>query len=78
MFACVGICGQCHELMAISDLIITKPGGMTSAEALCRGLPMIIYRPIPGQEEANTAFLTNKVAVRLILELSWITYYMSY
>ena len=46
-----------NELMAISDLIISKPGGMTSAESLCRGLPMIIYKPIPGQEEANTHYL---------------------
>ena len=43
-----------HELMSISDLIITKPGGLTAAEALSKGLPMLIYRPIPGQEEANT------------------------
>lgn len=41
------------ELMAASDLLITKPGGMTSAEALCCGLPLVLYRPIPGQEEAN-------------------------
>lgn len=48
-----------NELMAVSDLIISKPGGMTSAEALCQGLPMIIYRPIPGQEEANTNYLVT-------------------
>ena len=48
-----------HELMAVSDLIISKPGGMTSAEALCQGLPMLIYRPIPGQEEANTNYLVK-------------------
>ncbi|QJW47959.1 glycosyltransferase [bacterium BFN5] len=49
-----------HELMAISDVLISKPGGMTSAEALSMGLPMIIYRPIPGQEEGNTKFLLEK------------------
>lgn len=54
-----------HELMAISDVLISKPGGMTSAEALSMGLPMIIYRPIPGQEEGNTKFLLEKnVALR--------------
>jgi processive 1,2-diacylglycerol beta-glucosyltransferase len=41
------------ELMAVADVIVTKPGGMTSAEALSSGVPMVIYRPIPGQEEAN-------------------------
>lgn len=54
-----------HELMVISDVLISKPGGMTSAEALSMGLPMIIYRPIPGQEEGNTKFLLEKnVALR--------------
>lgn len=53
------------DLMAISDLIISKPGGMTTAETLCRGLPMLIYRPIPGQEEGNTRYLINcQAAVR--------------
>lgn len=54
-----------HELMAISHLIISKPGGVTSAETLCMGIPMLIYRPIPGQEEANTDYLVkHQVAVR--------------
>lgn len=48
-----------NELMAVSDLIISKPGGMTSAESLCKGLPMIVYQPIPGQEEANTNYLVT-------------------
>jgi processive 1,2-diacylglycerol beta-glucosyltransferase len=50
------------ELMVISSLIITKPGGITTAEALTRGLPMLIVKPIPGQEENNTRYLTNKGA----------------
>lgn len=52
-----GYVDNINELMAISDLIISKPGGMTVAESLCQGLPMLIYRPIPGQEEANTNYL---------------------
>lgn len=50
------------EFMAVSDLIITKPGGITTAEALSKNLPMIIVRPIPGQEANNTTFLTTKGA----------------
>jgi len=50
------------ELMSISDLIVTKPGGITTAEALSKGLPMIIVHPIPGQEVSNTFFLTTKGA----------------
>ena len=45
------------KLMSISNLIITKPGGLTTAEALVKGLPMIIINPIPGQEANNARFL---------------------
>lgn len=58
----LGFVNNVHELMAASDLLISKPGGMTSAEAVCRGLPMIIFKPIPGQEEANTQYLVNQKA----------------
>ena len=51
-----------NELMGISDLIITKPGGVTTAEALAKELPMIIVRPIPGQESNNTNYLIAKGA----------------
>lgn len=51
---------QVPELMSISDLVITKPGGMTTTESLASGLPMIIMNPIPGQEEENAEFLENK------------------
>ncbi len=53
----LGYVDNVNELMSVADLIISKPGGMTVAEALCQGVPMIIYRPIPGQEEANTNYL---------------------
>jgi processive 1,2-diacylglycerol beta-glucosyltransferase len=46
-----------EELMAVSDLLITKAGAVTVSEALARHLPMLIYRPIPGQEESNTEYL---------------------
>ncbi|MEX2460453.1 MAG: glycosyltransferase [Paenibacillaceae bacterium] len=46
-----------HEIMAISDLIITKPGGLTISEALALELPMLLYKPLPGQEQDNAAFL---------------------
>lgn len=51
---------QVPELMSISDLVVTKPGGMTTTESLASGLPMIIINPIPGQEEENAEFLQNK------------------
>jgi len=53
------------EYMQISDLIITKPGGITTAEALAKGLPMLIVHPLPGQEAMNTRFLLDEgVAVK--------------
>ncbi len=51
------------DFMAISDLVITKPGGLTTSESLVSNLPMLIINPIPGQEEENAEFLENaKVA----------------
>ncbi|RTE09127.1 MGDG synthase family glycosyltransferase [Paenibacillus whitsoniae] len=52
----VHLIGYTHEiskLMDISDLLITKPGGMTCTEAIAKGIPMLFYSPIPGQEEKN-------------------------
>lgn len=50
------------ELMEAATLVITKAGGLTTAEALSKGLPMIIIKPLPGQEEINTAYLLDKRA----------------
>ncbi len=53
------------EWMAAADLLISKPGGMTSAEAMASHLPMAIYDPIPGQEERNSDQLLEKgVAIK--------------
>ena len=54
------------ELMEVSTLIVSKPGGMTTSECLAKGLPMVIIDPIPGQEERNSQFLVNQgVAMRV-------------
>ena len=45
------------ELMSISDIVISKPGGLTTTESLASGLPIIVFNPIPGQEEENAEFL---------------------
>jgi processive 1,2-diacylglycerol beta-glucosyltransferase len=47
------------EMMDCADLLITKPGGLTSAEALAKGLPMVIFNPLPGQEERNSDYLVS-------------------
>jgi len=48
------------ELYAIADAFITKPGGLTVAEALRFNVPMIISHVLPGQEELNTEYLQDK------------------
>lgn len=45
------------KLMTLADILITKPGGITTAEALAKNLPMLIVKPLPGQEQNNTNFL---------------------
>jgi processive 1,2-diacylglycerol beta-glucosyltransferase len=53
----LGFVTNMQELMAVSDLIISKPGGLTTSEALAMGKPLFILNPIPGQEAANSDFL---------------------
>jgi processive 1,2-diacylglycerol beta-glucosyltransferase len=48
------------ELMGAADLLITKPGGLTTAEALAAGLPMILTHPIPGPEERHIRYLEQQ------------------
>ena len=47
------------QLMSASDMIVTKPGGLTVSEAIAKCLPMVLIDPIPGQEDHNMDFLTN-------------------
>jgi len=58
----IGFASNMHELMAIAELIITKPGGLTTSEALAMGKPLFILNPIPGQEAANSDFLLERGA----------------
>ena len=46
--------------MACADLVVTKPGGLTTSECLAMGLPMIANAPIPGQEEHNADYLLEQ------------------
>jgi len=57
-----GYAQNINELMHIADIVISKPGGVTTSEVLAKGKPMIIVEPLPGQEANNTAYLTKKGA----------------
>ena len=59
-FRVIGYTTEMHRWMQMSDLFIGKPGGLTTAECLASGLPMIIVEPIPGQEERNSDHLLEK------------------
>lgn len=52
-----GFTHQVERLMTCADVVITKPGGLTTAECLAMGRPMIVNSPIPGQEERNADLL---------------------
>jgi processive 1,2-diacylglycerol beta-glucosyltransferase len=53
----LGFVTNMHEIMSLAALIVTKPGGLTTSEALAMGKPIFVLNPIPGQEGANSDFL---------------------
>jgi processive 1,2-diacylglycerol beta-glucosyltransferase len=60
-----GFVENVHELMDAAEMVVTKPGGITTAECMVKQLPMIIINPIPGQEAKNTEYLlSHGVAVQ--------------
>ena len=64
-FKILGYTDKMHDWMKAADLFIGKPGGLTTAETLACGLPMVIVWPIPGQEERNSDhLLEDGVAIK--------------
>ena len=56
----VSFTSQVEHYMACADIVISKPGGLTSSECLAMGVPMIVHDPIPGQEERNANYLLEQ------------------
>ncbi len=54
-----GFIDNVDALMDAADCIVTKPGGLTTTEAMAKGLPMIFVNPLPGQEDRNQEFFLN-------------------
>lgn len=54
----LGFTREIDKLMEVSDLLVTKPGGMTCTEGLAKGIPMLFHQPLPGQEEENCQYFT--------------------
>jgi len=60
-----GLVNNMHDFMAAADVMVTKPGGLTTSEGLAMGLPMVLFDVIYGQEEWNARFLSgNEAAVK--------------
>ncbi|MDI3328997.1 MAG: glycosyltransferase [Alicyclobacillaceae bacterium] len=55
----LGFVHNMHEWMEMADVIVTKPGGVTVAEAIMKGLPAVLTAPLPGQEEDNAELLVR-------------------
>jgi processive 1,2-diacylglycerol beta-glucosyltransferase len=54
-----GFVTNIQDHMEASDVAVTKAGGLTVSECLARGLPLIVFNPIPGQEEMNADWLVE-------------------
>jgi processive 1,2-diacylglycerol beta-glucosyltransferase len=62
----LGFTDQMDELMACADVVVSKPGGLTTSETLARGAAMVIVNPIPGQESRNSDYLLeNGAAIKI-------------
>lgn len=59
-FVPIGFTREMDEYMSAADLIVGKPGGLTTSEALAKGLIFAVVNPIPGQEERNSDHLLEK------------------
>ena len=54
-----GFIDNVNDYMDAADLVITKPGGLTSSEALAKRKPLVLMDPLPGVESRNLGFLVN-------------------
>jgi processive 1,2-diacylglycerol beta-glucosyltransferase len=57
-----GFVDNVFDYMHASDVLLSKPGGLTSSEALAARVPMVLVKPLPGQEERNTRYLVSRRA----------------
>ncbi|HEX8778711.1 MAG TPA: glycosyltransferase [Rhodanobacter sp.] len=69
-----GFTNEVAQLMACSDLVITKPGGLTTSECLAMGVPMVVYAPVPGQEERNADYVLEQGAALKAIDLVSLEY----
>jgi processive 1,2-diacylglycerol beta-glucosyltransferase len=73
-FRVLGHTGQMPDLMRLAALLIGKPGGLTAAECMAAGLPMLIIEPLPGQEVRNCEHLLEEGAAMRCNELTTVAW----
>lgn len=73
----IGFTREIDKLMEVSDLLVTKPGGMTCSEGLAKGIPMLFHHPLPGQEEENCRYFTAAGLGELISSLEVVDKWMN-
>lgn len=62
----IGLTREIDQLMGCADIVVSKPGGLTTSEILARGAAMVVVNPIPGQESRNSDYLLeNGAAVKV-------------
>ena len=70
----MGFTTDIDELMGVADLVVSKPGGLTTSEVLARGAAMAIVNPIPGQESRNSDYLLESGAAIKINNTATLAY----
>jgi processive 1,2-diacylglycerol beta-glucosyltransferase len=70
----IGFTDQIDELMAVADLVVSKPGGLTTSEVLARGAGMVIVNPTPGQEYRNNDYLLENGAAIKVNNIATLAY----
>ena len=72
----LGYCREMHELLEIADLMVTKPGGISLTEAAIKGVPVILYNPVYGQELENAKYFSDKKAAVIVSSESELIYHV--
>lgn len=73
-----GFTDRVHLFLEAADLLVGKAGGLTSSEAMARGVPILALRPIPGQEERNCDYLQESGAALRVHDLFELKYRLAH
>ncbi len=72
----MGYCNEMHELLELADLMVTKPGGISLTEAAVKGVPVILYNPVYGQELENARYFEEKGGAVIVSTESELIYHV--